>query len=124
MVSRTCVSCGGRLRRIRRTFKQKFLFSAVYECVKCADRKLEDQWYFFLLGKVSRCPRCGTHRVQKLRGLDKIDRMYRNPLSFFQKYFGAPIHWCPFCRLQFYDLRKRADAKDRSLVVNTAKPPE
>jgi hypothetical protein len=34
--------------------------------------------------------------------------MYKNPLSYLQKWIGGNIHWCPFCRLQFYDIRKKA----------------
>jgi hypothetical protein len=45
--------------------------------------------------------------VEKLRGVDHIDPMYKNPFSYLQKYFRGAIHWCPFCRLQFYDIRKR-----------------
>ena len=37
------------------------------------------------------------------------------------KYFGAPIHWCPFCRLQFYDLRKRVVEGTGLQPVSTAK---
>jgi hypothetical protein len=45
--------------------------------------------------------------VEKLRGVDHIDPMYKNPFSYLQKYFRGAVHWCPFCRLQFYDIRKR-----------------
>ena len=46
-------------------------------------------------------------RVEKMRGVDRIDRMYRNPFSYLQKFVGASLHWCPLCRLQFYDRRKK-----------------
>jgi hypothetical protein len=51
--------------------------------------------------------------------MDKIDPLYKNPFSRIQKLFGADIHWCPFCRLQFYDLRKRA--VDKGPRFNTAR---
>ena len=31
-------------------------------------REAQDQWYLFLFGRKSRCPRCGSFRVEKLRG--------------------------------------------------------
>ena len=75
---------------------------------------MRDQWYLFLFGRKSRCPRCGSFRVEKLRGVDHIDPMYKNPLSYLQKFFGAGLHWCPFCRLQFYDLRKKVPTLKRT----------
>jgi hypothetical protein len=53
----------------------------------------------------SRCPLCGGFRLKKLGKVDDIDPMYKNPISYFQKWFGASIHWCTACRLQFYDVR-------------------
>jgi len=46
--------------------------------------------------------------LKKLRGLDRIDPIYKNPLSYLQRFLGGSLHWCPLCRLQFYDRRKRA----------------
>ena len=109
-----CVSCGGVLIRVRRTFRQKFIYHAVLKCKKCGRREFRDQWYLFLFGNKSRCPRCGSFRVEKLRGVDHIDPMYKNPLSYLQKFFGAGLHWCPFCRLQFYDLRKKVPTLKRT----------
>jgi hypothetical protein len=40
--------------------------------------------------------------------------MYKNPLSYLQKWVGGHLHWCPFCRLQFYDIRKKAPSTKRS----------
>ena len=110
-----CVSCGGVLIRVRRTFRQKFIYHAVLKCKKCGRREARDQWYLFLFGRKSRCPRCGSFRVEKLRGVDHIDPMYKNPLSYLQKFFGAGLHWCPFCRLQFYDLRKKSPTLKRDV---------
>ncbi len=109
-----CVSCGGVLIRVRRTFRQKFIYHAVLKCKKCGRPESRDQWYLFLFGRKSRCPRCGSFRVEKLRGVDHIDPMYKNPLSYLQKFLGAGLHWCPFCRLQFYDLRKKVPTLKRT----------
>ena len=108
--------------RVRRAFLEKFVYHAVLKCKNCGSRETHDQWYLFLFGRTSRCPRCGSFRVDKLRGVDHIDPMYKNPLSYLQKYFGANVHWCPFCRLQFYDVRARIPAVKRA--VPAAPEPE
>jgi hypothetical protein len=119
---RNCVSCGGDLVRVRRTYRQRFVYHAILKCKKCGSREARDQWYLFLFGKKSRCPRCGSYRVEKLRGVDHIDPMYKNPISYLQKYFGANLHWCPFCRLQFYDLRKKVPTVKRTPFVDAPAP--
>src|SRR5437870_13169023 len=117
---RNCASCGGALVRVRRTIREKFVYHAVLKCKQCGRREARDQWFLFLFGKKSRCPRCGSFRVEKLRGIDRIDPMYKNPLSYIQKYFGGHLHWCPFCRLQFYDLRKKIPVEKRIVAPRVA----
>ena len=114
---RSCASCGGALIRVPRTFRERFVYHAVLKCRKCGEREFRDQWFLFLFGRKSRCPRCGSFRVEKLRGIDHIDPMYKNPISYLQKFFGGSLHWCPFCRLQFYDLRKKAPTVKRTAPV-------
>jgi hypothetical protein len=75
------------------------------ECLKCGARETLDQWFLFMFRGASRCPLCGGFRLKKLGKVDDIDPMYKNPISYFQKWFGASIHWCTACRLQFYDVR-------------------
>ena len=101
---RTCIRCGSTLARVRRSFLEKFVCHAVLGCLNCGRREL--QWYLFVLGRRSHCPLCGNFRLKRLRRVDYIDRMYKNPLSYLQKYLGANLYWCERCRLQFYDLRK------------------
>jgi hypothetical protein len=110
---RSCTSCGGELVRVRRALREKFVYLAVMKCRKCGRRETMDQWFLFLFGRTSRCPRCGGYRVDKLRGVDHIDPMYKNPISYMQKWFGANVHWCGACRLQFYDLRERVPYSKR-----------
>jgi DNA-directed RNA polymerase subunit RPC12/RpoP len=65
------------------------------------------------LSMVARCPRCGTRRLRKLKRIDKIESMYRNPISRLQQFIGAPLLYCFRCRLQFYDFRRReGEAED------------
>ena len=100
-----CVSCGGVLLRVRRTFAQKVKYQSVLKCKACG--RLEGLWYLFLLGRRSHCPRCWSVKLQKFSKVDHIEGMYKNPISYLQKWFGANLYCCPFCRLQFYDLRDR-----------------
>jgi DNA-directed RNA polymerase subunit RPC12/RpoP len=109
---RRCLSCGGRLRRAHRSWVERLRYQAKYKCKDCGQEHTEDQWYAFLVGGESRCPRCGTYRLRGLTSVDKIDRMYKNLFSYSQKFLGANLHYCPFCRLQFYDLRKRKIVPD------------
>lgn len=62
--------------------------------------------------------------MRKLRSVDKIDRMYKNPLSYWQKFLGAELFWCPSCRLQYYDLRKRlpSESSKPSEPVSAVRP--
>ena len=120
-MTRKCVQCGAAMSRVRRSFFERFKYFSMYTCRKCGAKEQQDQWFLFLFSKCSRCPRCGTYGVLRLRSMDKIDPMYKNPISRVQKYFGAPIHWCPFCRLQFYDLRKRVVEGTGLQPVSTAK---
>src|SRR5580704_6203918 len=109
-----CRVCGGDLVRVARTLRERFVYHAVLKCRKCGARDTRDQWFLFMFGRTSRCPRCGGFQVKKLRKVDHIDRMYKNPISYVQKWFGGSIHWCPACRLQFYDVRERLRAPKRS----------
>src|SRR2546421_5242514 len=95
---RPCASSGGALVRAPRSFLDKFTYHAVLKCKKCGRRETRDQWFLFLFGRTSRCPRCGSFRVEKLRGVDHIDPMYKNPLSYLQKWIGGEILWPPLFR--------------------------
>ena len=106
--------------RVHRKLREKVLYDAILQCTKCGDRFVWDQWFLFLFGRKSRCPQCGSFGVEKLHEVDQIDGMYKNPISYLQKYFGAHLHWCRYCRLQFYDLRKRVPTGERSVGAGLA----
>jgi hypothetical protein len=67
--------------------------------------------YLYLISLHTCCPRCGNADLHKLGERDGIDEMYSNPISRLQHFLGAPLYWCQFCRLQFYDFRPRRKAK-------------
>jgi DNA-directed RNA polymerase subunit RPC12/RpoP len=61
--------------------------------------------YRFHLGPSARCPRCGTYRIAKLRGPDRIDPMASGFLNWLERRSGGRLYHCCFCRVQFYDRR-------------------
>jgi DNA-directed RNA polymerase subunit RPC12/RpoP len=106
---RKCIYCGGNgLKRVHRTFFERFNYLAIYECRSCAREQLIPRQHTFHLGEYARCPRCGSARVTRLHGPDKIDRMFSGPLNTLERLSGGKLHHCCFCRIQFYDRRKLA----------------
>ena len=81
------------------------MYRRMYACpcrktVRCEPRPL--------LSTVVRCPNCGRTEVKHRSRPDGIDRMLWNPLRLTLKLLGGRLYHCEFCRLQFYDLRRRA----------------
>ncbi|MGD0362658.1 MAG: hypothetical protein ABSC93_17405 [Bryobacteraceae bacterium] len=91
---------------MHRTFAERLLYVAMYECRQCHLRKPEPRWYALYLGDYPRCPRCGTYRLTRLNVRDKIDKMLKGPINFAQFLWGADLYHCRYCRVQFYDIRK------------------
>jgi hypothetical protein len=58
-----------------------------------------------MLSRIARCPECGNSALGVQPCRDPIERLFRHPLSYLQKFLAAPLLYCPFCRLQFYDSR-------------------
>jgi len=101
----TCGECGGKLRRVHRTFWERFRYLAVYRCREC-DRRIPVPWHYtYRFGGASRCPKCGTFRVVNLKARDKIDPMYPGVWNRLQRLGGGSLRHCRFCRVQFYDRR-------------------
>jgi hypothetical protein len=57
----------------------------------------------FLFSRHSRCIRCGSEAVQRLKKRDKVDGFSQNPLALMQVLIGAPVNRCSPCWLQFFD---------------------
>jgi hypothetical protein len=119
-----CPTCQGRLRRVHRTFGEKLVYHAMYECRLCHTRKPEPRWYALYLGDYPRCPRCGTYRLTRLSTRDKIDKMQNGLINFAQFLWGADLYHCRYCRVQFYDVRKPVapDAKAAAAMAPVAAP--
>jgi rubrerythrin len=104
-----CGQCGGKLRRVHRSFLERFSYMAIYECRKCEREEFAPRRYRYHLGPSCRCPVCGSYRVVKLKRPDRIDRMHTGFLNFVEKIVGKnQLFHCRWCRLQFYDRRPLA----------------
>jgi DNA-directed RNA polymerase subunit RPC12/RpoP len=102
---RSCSHCGGRLKRIHRSFLQRFRYMAIYKCRQCDHEEFVSRQYMYHAGTECRCPKCGTYRVSKLKERDKIDPLHTGLLNLLERMAGGTLHYCCFCRLQFYDRR-------------------
>jgi DNA-directed RNA polymerase subunit RPC12/RpoP len=103
-----CEKCGGRLRRVHRTFFERFSYMAIYECRDCEKEHFYPRRYTYHFGPYTRCPQCGTYRVNRLKAPDKIDRVHTSLLNYLERLAGGTLHHCRFCRVQFYDRRMLA----------------
>jgi len=102
-----CAQCGGTLRRVHRTFFERFGYMAIYECHKCEREEFVPRRFRYHLGPSCRCPICGTHRVVRLKQPDKIDRHHGGFLNLLERIAGrGRMFHCRWCRLQFYDRRE------------------
>ena len=108
-----CGQCGERLKRVHRTFFERFSYMAIYECPKCKNEKFVSRRYRYHLGPSCRCPECGTYRVVRLKQPDKIDRKHGGFLNLLERIAGGGrLFHCRWCRLQFYDRRALATRVD------------
>jgi hypothetical protein len=100
-----CASCGGKLRRVHRTFWERFHFLAIYECVECDIEQCLPRPWRYHFGPQALCPRCGNARLTRLKERDQIDPMQGGLWNLFKRLAGGKLAHCRFCRLQFYDRR-------------------
>jgi len=103
-----CGQCGGKLRRVHRTFFERFGYMAIYACKECEQEEFVPRRYKFHFGPSARCPRCGTFRVVRLKAPDRIDPMYVGFLNLMEHLAGGKLFHCRYCRCQFYDRRRTA----------------
>jgi len=122
-VKKKCVRCGGRLRRVHRTFIERFSYMAKYRCRDCQAIETYPRRYRYHFGPRARCPRCGTFRITKLKERDKIDKMETGFLNLVERWAGGKLFHCRFCRVQFYDRRKFIPAPMASAQPRPAPAP-
>ena len=116
-----CEKCGGRLRRIHRTFFEHFRYLAIYECRDCDKENFYPRRYMYHFGPYTRCPNCGTYRVSRRKAPDKIDHVHSGLLNYLERLAGGRLYHCRFCRVQFYDRRKLAS--EDKIPAQPAQPP-
>ncbi len=100
-----CASCGVRLRRVHRTFWERVLYLAAFDCPNCRSMTHQPRAFLFHLGKVARCPLCGDTGVRRLKRPDPVDRVIPGLLNLVKRLAGGSLHHCRNCRIQFYDRR-------------------
>ena len=104
-----CQQCGGRLRRVHRTFLERFSYMAIYNCHTCQKEQHVPRRFRYHLGPSCRCPICGTYRVSRLKQPDKIDRKHGGFLNMLERLAGkGRLFHCRWCRVQFFDRRALA----------------
>jgi DNA-directed RNA polymerase subunit RPC12/RpoP len=103
-----CGQCGGNLRRVHRTFFERFKYLAVYECRECDAEIPVPRPFTYHLGPHCRCPRCGTFHLVRHKQRDRIDGMHYGVFNLVEKLAGGKLTHCRICRLQFYDRRALA----------------
>lgn len=96
------------MKRRKRSLAERFRYAAILRCSECQfEAALPLTLLYPQLSRIARCPRCSSTELRLLARRDPIERMYRGPLSMLWRWLGAPLLYCPFCRLQFYDFRPR-----------------
>lgn len=114
-----CGQCGGKVRRVHRTFAERFSYMAIYECKECGNEEFVPRRYRYHFGDVARCPRCGTLRVTRLKERDKIDPAYGGFLDLLERIVsGGKLFHCRYCRVQFYDRRRLSTEPDPSIATS------
>ena len=108
-----CGQCGGKIRRVHRTFAERFSYLAIYSCRECQHEEFVPRRYRYHFGSQARCPRCGTYRLKKLKEPDKIDPLCGGFLDFLERLAsGGKLFHCCYCRIQFHDRRRLATEPD------------
>ncbi len=114
----SCQKCGSLVKRRRRAGMEKITCKACFVCTVCKADVRKFNTIFQFLQHHAECPRCGTADIGKTKGIDKIDKMTRNPLRHLLRMFGAPLYHCHYCRYQFYDYRPRHPKPVRPAAVS------
>ena len=102
-----CPRCNDELIRVRRSRWARIWYLALYRCRNCERNSGVSRLVLFKVTSYLSCPKCGNFRLESFSKPDHIETKSNSPFSLIQKFLGAPLWCCPFCRLQFYDFRKR-----------------
>jgi hypothetical protein len=109
----SCPKCRTQLARIHRGPLDKLVYIERLRCHHCklnlARRRplLESivSSLLFIYSRHTRCPKCRTGAVHRVPDWDRVDALSRNPLGLLQALLAAPMNYCSYCRLRYYDWR-------------------
>ena len=96
------------MQRSRRKPLERLVIAQAYRCAECRSRVRVTKWRSLLDRRYVCCPRCKGHDVQVLPRIDPVEHLDRHLHRFVHKWLGAPLFYCRFCRLQFFDRRPRS----------------
>ena len=107
-----CAKCGGHTERARRTPLERVIFRTAYRCQSCKHRTRHvsaSVWWSstwrFVFSRYAVCVKCGTRNVRSSHKRDPILDHSKHPLSLIQALFLLPRKQCPYCRLEYFDVR-------------------
>ena len=103
-----CLECGGAVRRSRRGFFERLLYSEAFRCESCGKRTKNSSIDLKYVRYV-KCPGCHSVDLTILKKPDRVDRMQRGVLNTLHRLGGGKLYHCWFCRIQFYDVRRQFD---------------
>ncbi len=104
-----CPECGGRVLRSHRKRWERLFWVAALRCRSCSHRFLiTSRALTFSAGPWVRCPRCGTTEITRIPEPDPVDPMHAHWLNSVRRLLHGKLYHCRYCRIQFYDLRKRS----------------
>ena len=100
-----CMHCGHEMSRCRRGPFLKLFSRACYRCDDCGFRTNFYRPIVTAFQRSAACPLCCNRNLAVHRSVDPVERVSRNLLR--RLLFGFPLYYCPFCRYQFRDWRRR-----------------
>jgi hypothetical protein len=111
------------VRRIHRTFWERFVYLAIYQCSLCERVQHVPRPFRLHFGPHARCPHCGTFRLARLAEPDAVDPMQDGLWNLYARLSHGNLYHCRFCRLQFYDRRPAASQTSaREAVARNTSP--
>ena len=108
-----CVQCGAYTKKVRRTPWERLICGSAYQCQECKRRYrfMNLRWsatFRFIFSRYTVCVKCGRPDVHGFHRRDPIVDRSWHPLSLIQQVVFAPRRHCPYCRLQYFDVRRVA----------------
>ena len=102
-----CPQCNKPYSRKSRGTLGRIFRTAAFHCKTCNRNLYYYRSIFGIFTRYAFCPRCNSIDLNRLRKMDQIDPMSRNPVRFLFFLLRFPLYYCGFCRLQFADWRGR-----------------